>query len=41
MMYAADERFKRNIDKYGEKPARFASEKISDYFKTERKNDYA
>ena len=28
-MYVADERFKKNIDKYGEGPAEFASEAIA------------
>ena len=28
-MYVADERFKKNIDKYGEGPAEFAAEAIS------------
>ena len=31
-MYVADERFKKNIDKYGEGTAEFASETISIYF---------
>ena len=30
-MYVADERFKKNIDKYGEGTAEFASEAISSY----------
>ena len=30
-MYIADERFKKNIDKYGEGTAEFASEAISSY----------
>ena len=30
-MYVADERFKKNIDKYGEGPAEFASEGIRIY----------
>jgi hypothetical protein len=30
-MYVADERFKENIDKYGEGTAEFASEAISSY----------
>ena len=30
-MYVADERFKRNIDKYGEGTAEFASETIASY----------
>ena len=32
-MYACDERFKKNIDKYGEGTAEFASEAISSFFK--------
>ena len=32
-MYACDERFKKNIDKYGEGTAEFASEAISIYVK--------
>ena len=31
-MYVADERFKKNIDKYGEGTAEFAAETISIYF---------
>ena len=30
-MYVADERFKKNIDKYGEGTAEFASEAIAKY----------
>ena len=30
-MYVADERFKKNIDKYGEGPAEFAAEAIAVY----------
>ena len=30
-MYVADERFKKNIDKYGEETAEFASEAIAKY----------
>ena len=30
-MYVADERFKKNIDKYGEETAEFASEAIANY----------
>ena len=30
-MYACDERFKKNIDKYGEKTAEFAAESIAVY----------
>ena len=33
-MYVADERFKKNIDKYGEGTAEFAAEAISNYFKS-------
>ena len=33
-MYVADERFKKNIDKYGEGTAEFASEAIAVYFKS-------
>ena len=33
-MYVADERFKKNIDKYGEGIAEFASEAIAVYFKS-------
>ena len=32
-MYVADERFKKNIDKYGEGTAEFASEAISQHYK--------
>ena len=32
-MYVADERFKKNIDKYGEGTAEYASEAISKYVK--------
>ena len=32
-MYVADERFKKNIDKYGEETAEFVSEAISLFFK--------
>ena len=32
-MYAADERFKKNIDKYGDGTAEFASEAISQFVK--------
>ena len=32
-MYVADERFKKNIDKYGEGTAEFASEAIEKYMK--------
>ena len=32
-MYVADERFKKNIDKYGEGTAEFAAEAISIYVK--------
>ena len=32
-MYVADERFKENIDKYGEGTAKFVSEAISSFFK--------
>ena len=32
-MYVADERFKKNIDKYGDGTAKFASEAISSFFK--------
>ena len=32
-MYVADERFKRNIDKYGEGTAEFASESITMFYK--------
>ena len=32
-MYVADERFKKNIDKYGEGTAEFASEAIAKYVK--------
>jgi len=32
-MYVADERFKKNIDKYGEGTAEFASEAISQFVK--------
>ena len=32
-MYACDERFKKNIDKYGEGTAEFSSAAISEYFK--------
>ena len=33
-MYVADERFKKNIDKYGEKTAEFASEAITVFCKS-------
>ena len=33
-MYVADERFKTNIDKYGERTSEFASEAISIFYKT-------
>ena len=33
-MYVADERFKKNINKYGEGTAEFASEAISIFYKT-------
>ena len=33
-MYVADERFKNNIDKYGERTAEFAAEAIAAYCKT-------
>lgn len=33
-MYVADERFKNNIDKYGEGTAKFASEAIANYVNT-------
>lgn len=33
-MYVADERFKKNIDKYGEGTAEFASEAIANYVNT-------
>ena len=36
-MYVADERFKRNIDKYGEGTAEFVSEAIDNYCKKEIK----
>ena len=32
-MYVADERFKKNIDKYGEETAEFAAETIEKYMK--------
>ena len=32
-MYVADERFKKNIDKYGEKTAEFAADAIAVYMK--------
>ena len=32
-MYITDERFKKNIDKYGEETAEFVSEAISLFFK--------
>ena len=32
-MYVADERFKKNIDKYGEGTAEFAADAIADYVK--------
>ena len=32
-MYVADERFKKNIDKYGEETAEFAANAIADYTK--------
>ena len=37
MMYVANERLRTNIDKYGQKTARFASAAIRDDFNTERK----
>ena len=33
-MYVADERFKKNIDKYGEETAEYASEAIANYVNT-------
>ena len=33
-MYVADERFKKNIDKYGEETAEFAADAISSYYKS-------
>ena len=33
-MYVADERFKKNIDKYGERTSEFASEAITIFHKT-------
>jgi hypothetical protein len=33
-MYVADDRFKKNIDKYGEGTAEFASEAIANYVNT-------
>ena len=33
MMYVADERFKKNIDKYGEGTAEYAAEAIDEYCK--------
>ena len=33
MMYVADERFKKNIDKYGEGTAEFAAEMIFAYMR--------
>ena len=40
-MYVADERFKKNINKYGEETAEFATEAIAIYCKSGKENDYA